>query len=228
MCSRRSSRGELQLLADDIRIHGLRSPVVVMEIDGKHWLIDGRNRLDAMELAGLPMANSGTVIQGTHEDAAKLAISRNIRRRHLSKGQQADLIIAALKAAGVEHVISPQDETKIRPGQPEDGKKARRGRPKGLRGQAIDAGDAAGISRATMNRAMDREIYCFTVDDETPAPKTPEPRKLSVVREEGRADKKTVVTEVVSDGVTKTTVIEPDFVCPTCGFTWTHNCLGRA
>jgi ParB-like chromosome segregation protein Spo0J len=39
-------------LADDIRRHGLREPVSVIKDGRGYVLLDGRSRLDAMELAG--------------------------------------------------------------------------------------------------------------------------------------------------------------------------------
>jgi hypothetical protein len=41
---------ELQALADDIKANGIRvPPESYIDEDGKYWLLDGRNRLDAME-----------------------------------------------------------------------------------------------------------------------------------------------------------------------------------
>jgi hypothetical protein len=48
---------ELRTLADDIKEHGLRSPIILCQEgwrdkDGAIWLLDGRNRLDALALLG--------------------------------------------------------------------------------------------------------------------------------------------------------------------------------
>jgi hypothetical protein len=67
-------KDELRELADDIKANGLHEPVKIIERgrrqpngsydprDMEQILIDGRNRLDAMELAGLPIFSRG----GTH------------------------------------------------------------------------------------------------------------------------------------------------------------------
>jgi hypothetical protein len=78
---------ELQDLADDIREHGLREPIVLAS-DGT--LLDGRNRAAACERAGV----APTFITYEGEPVAFI-LSHNVYRRHLSKGQQAMAIIEA-------------------------------------------------------------------------------------------------------------------------------------
>src|SRR5262245_55299485 len=53
------SPDELRALAEDIKKNGLRYPIVFcLADDGKgRLLLDGRNRLDAMELAGRKLVN---------------------------------------------------------------------------------------------------------------------------------------------------------------------------
>jgi ParB/Sulfiredoxin domain len=54
------SRDELLDLGKDIKEHGLQSPVALTEKSGqKPVLVDGRNRLDAMELVGLEVVHDG-------------------------------------------------------------------------------------------------------------------------------------------------------------------------
>jgi ParB-like chromosome segregation protein Spo0J len=54
------SEAELRALGEDIRANGLRSPIVLHRDDKpredarRYTLLDGRNRLDAMELVGIP------------------------------------------------------------------------------------------------------------------------------------------------------------------------------
>jgi len=87
---------ELRELAEDIKTNLLREVVVFSE-DG--LLIDGRNRLAAMELAGIPFEmnlHSRTLHYG---DVDAYIISKNIHRRHLTKEQKAALIIKVLKAS---------------------------------------------------------------------------------------------------------------------------------
>ena len=48
------SQGELKELAEDIRKNGIQTQIVYWQsVDGKISLLDGRNRLDAMEFAGI-------------------------------------------------------------------------------------------------------------------------------------------------------------------------------
>ena len=60
-------------------------------------LLDGRNRLEAMERVGFEL-DPGDVDQLHDGDPVAYIMSANIRRRHLTKQQQADLIVAADKA----------------------------------------------------------------------------------------------------------------------------------
>jgi hypothetical protein len=98
------SADELKVLGEDIKKHGLRNRVAVIKgPDDEPILIDGRNRLDAMELVGLKIE---------FENVARLAycrkhnpgnpyayvISANIHRRHLTADQKRDLIAKLLKA----------------------------------------------------------------------------------------------------------------------------------
>ena len=96
------SAEEIAELAADIKTNGLRTPVVPYD----RKLLDGRNRLDAMELAGVPVFD----IPGRWPISVKLtelnpgddpyaaAVSLNIHRRHLTQEQKRDLIKAIAKA----------------------------------------------------------------------------------------------------------------------------------
>ena len=96
------SAEEIAELAADIKTNGLRTPVVLY--DGK--LLDGRNRLDAMELAGVPVFDSpgrwSISVKLTElnpgDDPYAAAVSLNIHRRHLTQEQKRDLIKAIAKA----------------------------------------------------------------------------------------------------------------------------------
>jgi hypothetical protein len=92
------SEQELRDLGDDIKKHGLRESVSLL--DGN--LVDGRNRLDAMELVGLKVIVNGQLdvawknVQGV--DPVAFVISKNIHRRHLTPEQKREVIAALLKA----------------------------------------------------------------------------------------------------------------------------------
>jgi hypothetical protein len=73
---------ELADLAADIQANGLIHPIVV---DKDGFLIDGRNRARACEIAGIEPAT--VLFEG--DDPRAYVIAANIARRHMSKGQQA-------------------------------------------------------------------------------------------------------------------------------------------
>ncbi len=78
---------ELQQLGEDIKKHGLRVPVVFF--GDRTTLIDGRNRLDAMERAGLSIFDtSGNFLPSSatveNVDPVAYVVSANLRRRHLT------------------------------------------------------------------------------------------------------------------------------------------------
>lgn len=79
---------ELKALADDIKINGLRQPLV---LDGDGNLLDGRNRLAACKLAKVKPDYES--VDG--DDPLAVVVSLNIKRRNLTAGQKA---IAAAEA----------------------------------------------------------------------------------------------------------------------------------
>jgi hypothetical protein len=89
-------------LAADIKKHGLKQPVLIIEgKDGHAVLIDGRNRLDALELLGEEITLDDSAIferlpAGT--DIYAHVISLNIHRRHLTSEQKRALVAKLLKA----------------------------------------------------------------------------------------------------------------------------------
>lgn len=109
-------------LAEDIRVNGLRAPIIVWSpTDGskKPVLLDGVNRLDALTRLGLLYRTedghiglktwtgtkwaeqSGDRIKFEHVvggDPYALALSYNVHRRHLDAERKRDLIVKVLKA----------------------------------------------------------------------------------------------------------------------------------
>ena len=95
---------ELRELGEDIKKNGLRNRVAVIEgPDDEPILIDGRNRLDAMELVGLEIVLEDVAIiaccrkHGPGFNPYDYVISANIHRRHLTAEQKRDLIAKLLK-----------------------------------------------------------------------------------------------------------------------------------
>jgi hypothetical protein len=114
------SEGELRELGEDIKKNGLRSPIIICK--GRR-LLDGRNRLDAMELVGLKFEiernyygyygfrydlgddelndffhKSEGIREFKGEDPYAFVLSANLHRRHLTGEQKRDLIAKVLKA----------------------------------------------------------------------------------------------------------------------------------
>lgn len=79
---------ELRELADDIKTNGLRQPIVR---DDEGRVVDGRNRALACKLAGV----EPRYVDSNGDDPIGLAVSLNVKRRNLTKGQRA---IAAAEA----------------------------------------------------------------------------------------------------------------------------------
>jgi DNA-binding Lrp family transcriptional regulator len=96
------SDAELFALGEDIKKNGLRSRVAVINgPDGEPILLDGRNRLDAMELVTLKVVIEDIAARvdcSPDFDPYAYVVSANIHRRHLSAQQRRDLIAKLLKA----------------------------------------------------------------------------------------------------------------------------------
>jgi ParB-like chromosome segregation protein Spo0J len=168
---------EMKVLAADIAKNGLQMPIVVYPGD-KPMLLDGRNRLDAMEAIGYRFADGdfGRALKifspnGVARDMDwqyifggdpyEFVISANIHRRHLTKEEQANRLVAVARAK-VEHQASRSDISR------HGGEKTKSGgRPKDLvKETAVELGEQHGISKRTIERATAKA-----------AGKTPQPRK---------------------------------------------------
>jgi ParB-like chromosome segregation protein Spo0J len=111
------SADELQELGEDIRARGLLVPIVLyLDPDGGLSLLDGRNRLDAMERVGIEFViiatppSTATLMGDVLNPAGKTAtlvkdidpyafvVSTNVHRRHLTAERKRELIAGLLKA----------------------------------------------------------------------------------------------------------------------------------
>jgi hypothetical protein len=92
----------LKELAEDIRQHGQREPAsYIKDSDGNRVLLDGRNRLDALEMLGRKIdVNDSSMFEqrSLSINAQAFIISKNIHRRHLTAEKKRDLIGLLLKA----------------------------------------------------------------------------------------------------------------------------------
>lgn len=99
------SPDELRELGEDINAHGLRNPIVLWRApDRTHYLLDGRNRLDAIAATDVIIPDPGhpcsqVTVLSAGTDPYAYVISANVRRRHLNAEQRRDLIARLLKAA---------------------------------------------------------------------------------------------------------------------------------
>ncbi|MER9233639.1 hypothetical protein NKI56_16305 [Mesorhizobium sp. M0622] len=107
------SEPELRELGEDINRNGLRLPIYMWAPDKNsrnYELVDGRNRLTAMELVGIRILGKNGFndrqihpfkilwYHGEQLDPWEFVISANIHRRHLTQEQKRDLVAKLLKA----------------------------------------------------------------------------------------------------------------------------------
>src|SRR5262245_54481981 len=98
------TESELRELGEDIKRHNLHTPVVIFtDQEGTEYLLDGRNRLDAMEIVGLPIVNDAELNPDVvHHIAGNIdpfawVLSANLHRRHLTNEQKTELIAKLLR-----------------------------------------------------------------------------------------------------------------------------------
>jgi hypothetical protein len=105
---------ELLALGEDILAHGLQTPIALIVVDGENFLVDGRSRLDAAEMAGCVLEfemDPGDVphmsIDGKislfdwldeDTDIDAFVFSANFHRRHLTAEGKREAIAQRLKA----------------------------------------------------------------------------------------------------------------------------------
>jgi hypothetical protein len=97
---------ELAELGENIKANDLREPVTFW----RNIMLDGRNRMEAMYRLGIPVLTAHKRNIPHSADPVAYIISANIHRRHLTKQQQADLIVAAHNAAAEAEKLRQVDE----------------------------------------------------------------------------------------------------------------------
>ena len=101
---------ELKQLADDIAEHGLHEPVWLWRDGDEVWLVDGRNRVAACEMSGVPVEHRWY----DGDDPVAFVISENVKRRHLTPGQ---LATCAIKAEGLYKQLAMEAQKRMRVGK---------------------------------------------------------------------------------------------------------------
>jgi ParB-like chromosome segregation protein Spo0J len=117
----RMSREDFAKLKEDIRVNGLRSPIMFW----RGQLIDGRHRIEACEELGIGWDNFAEEV-GADRDPVTEALSLNLHRRHLTPSQ---LSMVADKVRGI---YDEEGETAKAEGQKSGGQKAGNGRKSSL------------------------------------------------------------------------------------------------
>jgi hypothetical protein len=140
------SDGELAKLGEDIKANGLRQPVIIWDDDHASGtlLLDGRNRLEAAERAGVDLDRCYDRLC-LDDDPVAAIIGLNIHRRHLTKQQQADLIVAAHRTAA---------EAEDKPRQVDEVSKGGRGKVNEVKAAAVKTAGEHGISKRTVERSF--------------------------------------------------------------------------
>ena len=148
---------ELKKLGEDIKANGLKETVTLWrEAEGKPvYLLDGRNRLAAMDLVGMGTAiNTPLTVTLSDVDPVSFIISKNIRRRHLTKAEIADLIVMVVKADFAKSEMTSQSVA--RSFSPNNGKRG--GSTKdAFKEKVVKAGKAQGVGKRNIEKAIAKD-----------------------------------------------------------------------
>ena len=122
---------ELRVLGEDIKKNGLTSPIVLWRShpQAPAQLLDGRNRLDAIEIAtgspaevGAPSITAGdflacdkVIVLDKSVDPWAYVVSVNVHRRHLSAEQKREVIAKLIKADPSKSDRQIADTAKVSP-----------------------------------------------------------------------------------------------------------------
>jgi hypothetical protein len=140
---------ELDALGADIEANGLKNPLVIWRNpeSGDEWMIDGRNRFEAIERRGADLDT--TMIWTVHCGSPEQWVATlNLHRRHMSKAERADAIVKLAKMRAEK-----------KPGQAGPvHAKGGRGKKSAVKAEAAEINAAlpkgAQVSERTIKRAM--------------------------------------------------------------------------
>lgn len=88
------SRMELEALALDIKLNGLKDPIILFKKNGVDCIIDGRNR--AMACHNIGVVPEYKYYENDESTIFEYVLSTNLHRRHLSNSQRACLAVNIL------------------------------------------------------------------------------------------------------------------------------------
>lgn len=102
---------EYQKFLQDIRENGQNEPAVILEEDGKRYVLDGRHRAKALREIGIPL--KAKLFSG--KSPLDFVVSSNVHRRHLTASQKA--MVAAKILNDPRYGIREAAEERKREGQ---------------------------------------------------------------------------------------------------------------
>lgn len=146
----RMNAEEFDSLKVDIKNNGVRDPITVWNDGKQDWLIDGKNRLKACESLGIECPQQEWKGNGS---VVAWAVSKNLRRRHLSASER------AIIAQDMLPLIRKETEAREKRGKGADGSGGRGNKTLGsteprVSGRAAEvAAKATGTSAASVKRA---------------------------------------------------------------------------
>jgi hypothetical protein len=190
------SESELTELGKDIALHGLKEKITLWRAGDDPtaplYVLDGRKRLEALRrsgVLGLDPRDGYAVVLGPSQvpDPAAFVISKNIRRRHLTKEQQAELILKAVEA-------TMTDAAKVARSVPRDPNGRVRGSSKdAVMAAAVEVAAPLSISKRTLQRVRTKQ----TTPTEQPSA---EPRAAENRTPAGRKDLRAELRRLLDEG----------------------------
>jgi DNA-binding Lrp family transcriptional regulator len=220
---------ELRELAVDIKANGLHEKVKIIETPKEQMiLIDGRNRLDAMELAGIPIFSRGRTelnpdiaeLVPDETDPVSYVIGVNINRRHLTCEQKRDLIAKLMKMAPEKSDRQIAAQTKASPSTV--GK---------VRKELEQTGDVSKLDTRTDTKGRNQPASKPATAVREPVERRPSAKDMLIDAQreiaELRAHNEELAVGVLELGIPRTSlaVIEDDdetVRCSFCGFSCNH------
>lgn len=210
------SDDELLELARDIRANTLQNKVSLWEQltpEGPvTYLLDGRNRLDAMERAGIPTVNpEGTgLLEHLCDETSSMSsftaggviVALNIKRRHLTPSARATLAARALLADKelLASFTKPQVTTGGEDSPPVTRPAPGRSGTPANKSIVAEVAEAAKVDRKTARKAIN-DVKAEKAAPKAPAKKKPTPKPPKPTAAEAKAKKEAEKTSELITGI---------------------------